>query len=67
MMWRVQMIIVSFKEVSEIQGSSLEIGADPTLDQETSLNIQQLKWPSLNSLLRIQSHLSNLQQLKSSS
>lgn len=67
MMWRVQMIIVSFKEVSEIQGSSLEIGADPTLDQETSLNIQQLKWPSLNSLLRTQSHLSNLQQLKSSS
>lgn len=37
------MIIVSFKVVSEIQGSSLEIGADPTLDQETSLNIQQLK------------------------
>lgn len=37
-------------------------GEEPTLSWETCLNIQQLKWPSLNLLLRTQSHLGHLRQ-----
>lgn len=49
-MCRAKTITVSLQKASEIQGLSLEIGAEPTLDHETYLNIQQLQWPSLNLL-----------------
>lgn len=47
-MCRAKIIIVDLEEASEIQGPSPEMGTAWTLDQETSLNIQQLKWLSLN-------------------
>lgn len=42
-MCEAKIITVSFEDGSEIQGSSPETGTEPTLDQETSLNSQQLK------------------------
>lgn len=59
-MYRTKTITVRSEEPLEIWGSSLERWAETTLDQDTSLNIQQPKWPSLNYCLKTQSHLGDL-------